>query len=67
MDLFGGTRDDMIKTNLKEWLGQNRIYPGVAQALQKAVSDHEVYIVTTKQASRQHHGWALAQQHIDLA
>ena len=67
MELFGGTRDEQIKADLHAWLSQNRIYPGVADALRKAVADHEVYIVTTKQASQGApgvvlRGWQAAQQ-----
>ncbi|KAK9815572.1 hypothetical protein WJX72_006066 [[Myrmecia] bisecta] len=48
--LFGSTRDDWIAKDLAGWLAPNRIYPGVAEALQRALQQEEVYIVTTKQA-----------------
>ncbi|PRW56992.1 hypothetical protein C2E21_4196 [Chlorella sorokiniana] len=50
VDLFGSTRDEWMAADLDGWLAPNRIYPGVAQAMQALMQQHEVYIVTTKQA-----------------
>eukprot|EP00244_Chara_vulgaris_P000268 TRINITY_DN1043_c1_g2_i1.p1 TRINITY_DN1043_c1_g2~~TRINITY_DN1043_c1_g2_i1.p1 ORF type:complete len:299 (-),score=34.41 TRINITY_DN1043_c1_g2_i1:359-1255(-) len=47
VDLFGSIRDDWMQTDLAGWLGANRLYPGVADALRFASSP--IYIVTTKQ------------------
>ncbi|GBG80388.1 hypothetical protein CBR_g30756 [Chara braunii] len=47
VDLFGSIRDNWMQTDLAGWLGTNRIYPGVADALRFAASP--IYIVTTKQ------------------
>ena len=51
VDLFGSTRDEWMAADLDGWLAPNRIYPGVAEAMQALMQQHEVYIVTTKQAS----------------
>jgi len=50
VELFGRTRDDWIAADLDGWLAPNRIYPGVAEAMDQLMVEHEVYIVTTKQA-----------------
>ena len=50
VDLFGSTRDQWLADDLDGWLAPNRIYPGVADAMQALMDRHEVYIVTTKQA-----------------
>ncbi|KAL4452021.1 hypothetical protein ABPG75_007683 [Micractinium tetrahymenae] len=50
VDLFGSTRDEWMAADLEGWLAPNRIYPGVAEAMQALMQAHEVYIVTTKQA-----------------
>lgn len=50
VDLFGNVRDEWIEADLSGWLAPNRIYPGVADAVRAAMTTHEVYIVTTKQA-----------------
>jgi hypothetical protein len=50
VELFGTTRDDWIANDLNDWLEPNRIYEGIAPALQDLMVRHEVYIVTTKQA-----------------
>ncbi|CAM8974466.1 hypothetical protein QQ045_030429 [Rhodiola kirilowii] len=47
IDLFGKIRDEWIDSDLTTWIGANRLYPGVADALKFAYS--RVYIVTTKQ------------------
>ncbi|KAK4748032.1 hypothetical protein SAY87_014618 [Trapa incisa] len=47
IDLFGKTRDDWIEKDLATWIGANRFYPGIPDALQFASS--KLYIVTTKQ------------------
>lgn len=39
-----------MAADLDGWLAPNRIYPGVAEAMQALMQQHEVYIVTTKQA-----------------
>eukprot|EP00262_Sarcandra_glabra_P010092 TRINITY_DN24985_c0_g1_i1.p1 TRINITY_DN24985_c0_g1~~TRINITY_DN24985_c0_g1_i1.p1 ORF type:complete len:269 (+),score=61.22 TRINITY_DN24985_c0_g1_i1:63-869(+) len=48
VDLFGKVRDEWIEKDLPGWIGANRFYPGVADALRFASSS--VYIVTTKQS-----------------
>ncbi|URD79802.1 hypothetical protein MUK42_05440 [Musa troglodytarum] len=48
IDLFGRVRDEWIDNDLSGWIGSNRFYPGVADALRFASS--QLYIVTTKQA-----------------
>ncbi|CAD5196991.1 unnamed protein product, partial [Musa acuminata subsp. malaccensis] len=48
IDLFGRIRDEWIDNDLSGWIGANRFYPGVADALRFASS--QLYIVTTKQA-----------------
>ncbi|KAL7121396.1 hypothetical protein ACP275_02G179600 [Erythranthe tilingii] len=47
IDLFGKVRDEWIDNDLATWIGANRFYPGVADALKFASS--KLYIVTTKQ------------------
>ncbi|CAL9237106.1 unnamed protein product [Arabidopsis halleri] len=47
IDLFGKVRDDWINKDLTTWIGANRFYPGVSDALKFASS--KIYIVTTKQ------------------
>lgn len=39
-----------MAADLDGWLAPNRIYPGVADCMKSLMHDHEVYIVTTKQA-----------------
>ncbi|XP_059651384.1 uncharacterized protein LOC132298989 isoform X2 [Cornus florida] len=48
VDLFGKVRDEWIEKDLATWIGANRFYPGVPDALKFASS--RVYIVTTKQS-----------------
>jgi len=48
VDLFGKVRDEWIDKDLAGWIGANRFYPGIADALKFASS--ELYIVTTKQS-----------------
>nr|CAD1835824.1 unnamed protein product [Ananas comosus var. bracteatus] len=48
IDLFGKVRDEWIRNDFSGWIGANRFYPGVADALR--FSSSEVYIVTTKQS-----------------
>ncbi|GMN44948.1 hypothetical protein TIFTF001_014138 [Ficus carica] len=48
IDLFGKVRDEWMEEDLVSWIGANRLYPGVADALKFASSS--VYIVTTKQS-----------------
>ncbi|EFJ53097.1 hypothetical protein VOLCADRAFT_101579 [Volvox carteri f. nagariensis] len=50
VELFGQVRDDWIAADLDGWLAPNRIYEGVADPVCGAMSSHQVYIVTTKQA-----------------
>jgi hypothetical protein len=50
VQLFGSTRDAWMAADLDGWLAPNRIYPGVADCMKSLIHDHEVYIVTTKQA-----------------
>lgn len=47
VDLFGSVRDEWIEKDLVGWIGANRLYPGIVDALKFASS--QVYIVTTKQ------------------
>ncbi|KAB1214351.1 hypothetical protein CJ030_MR5G000850 [Morella rubra] len=48
VDLFGKVRDEWIEKDLATWIGANRFYPGVPDALKFASS--RLYIVTTKQS-----------------
>ena len=50
MKAFGGYRDEWMAEDIGGWLNTNTIYPGAAEMLHHAVSHHETYIVTTKQA-----------------
>ncbi|XP_072070941.1 uncharacterized protein [Arachis hypogaea] len=47
IDLFGKVRDEWLEQDFATWIGANRFYPGVSDALKFASS--RVYIVTTKQ------------------
>ncbi|KAL5143799.1 hypothetical protein HKD37_09G026660 [Glycine soja] len=47
IDLFGKVRDEWLEQDFATWIGANRLYPGVSDALKFASS--RVYIVTTKQ------------------
>lgn len=47
IELFGNVRDEWIEKDLATWIGANRFYPGVPDALKFASST--IYIVTTKQ------------------
>lgn len=49
VELFGSTRDQWMKEDLKSWLAPNRIYEGLPEALSAVLSRAEVFIVTTKQ------------------
>jgi phosphoglycolate phosphatase-like HAD superfamily hydrolase len=46
VEAFGSVRDDWIASDLDGWLGANRMFPGVVDALNFAAAD--VYIITTK-------------------
>ncbi|KAK7394755.1 hypothetical protein VNO78_15292 [Psophocarpus tetragonolobus] len=48
IDLFGKVRDEWLEHDFATWIGANRLYPGVSDALKFASS--KVYIVTTKQS-----------------
>ncbi|OAY62273.1 uncharacterized protein LOC110615330 [Manihot esculenta] len=48
INLFGKVRDEWMDEDLAAWIGANRFYPGVPEALKFASS--KVYIVTTKQS-----------------
>ncbi|XP_020218942.1 uncharacterized protein LOC109802131 [Cajanus cajan] len=48
IDLFGKVRDEWLEKDFATWIGANRLYPGVSDALKFASS--KVYIVTTKQS-----------------
>ncbi|KAL8495213.1 hypothetical protein ACS0TY_019391 [Phlomoides rotata] len=48
IDLFGKVRDEWLDNDLATWIGANRFYPGVPDALKFASS--KLYIVTTKQS-----------------
>ena len=51
VERFGRTRDEWIQNDLEGWLAPNRVYSGVPEVMNKLIADqHEVYIVTTKQA-----------------
>ncbi|KAJ8450239.1 hypothetical protein Cgig2_033433 [Carnegiea gigantea] len=47
IELFGKHRDEWIEKDLASWIGANRFYPGVTDALR--FSSSKIYIVTTKQ------------------
>ncbi|CAI0407402.1 unnamed protein product [Linum tenue] len=47
VEFFGKVRDEWMEQDLKTWIGANRFYPGVPEALKFASST--MYIVTTKQ------------------
>ncbi|PIA34241.1 hypothetical protein AQUCO_03800080v1 [Aquilegia coerulea] len=47
IELFGKVRDEWLEKDFSSWIGANRLYPGVSDALKFASS--KVYIVTTKQ------------------
>ncbi|XP_072092190.1 uncharacterized protein [Arachis hypogaea] len=47
IDLFGKVRDEWLEQDFATWIGANRFYPGVSDALK--FSSSRVYIVTTKQ------------------
>ncbi|KAL1155672.1 hypothetical protein V6Z11_A08G040200 [Gossypium hirsutum] len=48
IDLFGKVRDEWMDNDLATWIGANRFYPGVPDALK--FSSSTIYIVTTKQS-----------------
>ncbi|PIA34243.1 hypothetical protein AQUCO_03800080v1 [Aquilegia coerulea] len=48
IELFGKVRDEWLEKDFSSWIGANRLYPGVSDALKFASS--KVYIVTTKQS-----------------
>ncbi|KAB2015650.1 hypothetical protein ES319_D08G040100v1 [Gossypium barbadense] len=48
IDLFGKVRDEWMDNDLATWIGANRFYPGVPDALK--FSSSSIYIVTTKQS-----------------
>ncbi|KAL5718533.1 hypothetical protein ACHQM5_011422 [Ranunculus cassubicifolius] len=48
IELFGKVRDEWLQNDFSSWIGANRLYPGVSDALKFASS--KVYIVTTKQS-----------------
>ncbi|KAK9800246.1 hypothetical protein WJX73_005837 [Symbiochloris irregularis] len=54
VELFGGTRDEWMASDLKGWLHMNRFYPNAPELLQHTIDQHETYIVTTKQARFTH-------------
>ncbi|CAL1397786.1 unnamed protein product [Linum trigynum] len=47
IEFFGKVRDEWLETDFTTWIGANRFYPGVPEALKFASST--IYIVTTKQ------------------
>ena len=49
VSLFGQTRDQWMKEDLKGWLASHGTYPGTIDALREALRRHAVYILTTKQ------------------
>lgn len=48
VDAFNSARDEWIAEDLEGWLGANRMFPGVVDALNFAATD--VFIITTKEA-----------------
>ncbi|KAG8485120.1 hypothetical protein CXB51_021672 [Gossypium anomalum] len=48
IDLFGKVRDEWMDNDIATWIGANRFYPGVPDALK--FSSSTIYIVTTKQS-----------------
>jgi len=46
---FAWSRDHWIREDQQDWLNSHRFYPGSITALHKAMSRHEVRILTTKQ------------------
>ncbi|MFS7932356.1 putative HAD-like superfamily protein [Helianthus anomalus] len=46
IDLFDVVRDEWVENNVDAWLGANRFFPGVPDALK--FSSSQLYIVTTK-------------------
>ncbi|KAF9668974.1 hypothetical protein SADUNF_Sadunf14G0059300 [Salix dunnii] len=48
IELFGKVRDEWMDNDMATWIGANRFYPGVPDALKFASSS--IYIVTTKQS-----------------
>lgn len=46
IELFGKVRDEWMDTNLTTWIGDNRLFAGISDALKFASSG--IYIVTTK-------------------
>lgn len=48
VDAFNSARDEWIAKDLDGWLGANRIFPGIVDALNFAAAD--VFIITTKEA-----------------
>jgi len=47
IEAFGGVRDDWMERDLQSWIDANRLYPGVADALNFATKP--LFIITTKQ------------------
>ncbi|BDA48771.1 hypothetical protein COCOBI_12-4530 [Coccomyxa sp. Obi] len=50
VDLFGSYRDEWIARDLNGWLNANEIYEGLPDILTHLMQQHDLYIVTTKQA-----------------
>ncbi|EIE27437.1 hypothetical protein COCSUDRAFT_26736 [Coccomyxa subellipsoidea C-169] len=50
VDLFGDFRDEWIARDLDGWLNANEIYEGLPDILTHLMQQHDLYIVTTKQA-----------------
>ncbi|CAN0473022.1 unnamed protein product, partial [Hapterophycus canaliculatus] len=47
VDAFGSARDNWMETDFQGWLGANKFYEGVPEAI--SACEGEVYVVTTKQ------------------
>ena len=46
---FAESRDEWIRRDPESWLKSHRFYPGTITALQEALHEHDIYILTTKQ------------------
>ena len=49
--IVDGVRDEWIASNLEEWLGLHRFYPGIIEQLQRTLQEEQtqVVIITTKE------------------
>lgn len=49
VNVFGSTRDDLIRNDSMQWGSLNTFYPEIKRALTKLQSNERLFIVTTKQ------------------